>query len=44
MQETEEMSERVIDIAGFTVMNDYSRQTVFITQMRGLPERMMDEG
>ena len=39
---SEEMSERTADIAECTVMNDDSKQTIFMTQTRDLSERMTD--
>ncbi len=39
---SDEMSERIKDIAEFTVMNDDSEQAIFITRMRNLSERMTD--
>ena len=40
---SEEMSERAIDIAALTAMNDDRRQAIFMTQMRDLSKRMADE-
>jgi hypothetical protein len=39
---SEEMSERITNIAEFTEMNEENKQAIFTTRMRDVSERMTD--